>query len=39
MQMLAATLTTGWFLENAWLIPLIPAIGFVLIISFGKRLP
>ena len=37
--MTAATLPTGWFLENAWLIPIIPAIGFALIIGFGKRLP
>ena len=29
----------GWFLEHAWLIPLIPAVAFVLIILFGKRLP
>jgi len=26
-------------LENAWLIPLIPAISFVIILFFGKRLP
>src|SRR5210317_872515 len=37
--MLAATLSTGWFLENAWLIPLVPAIGFVFIILFGKKMP
>ena len=30
---------TGWFLEHAWLIPLIPAIAFFLIIFFGKKLP
>ncbi len=35
----ALALTSGWFLENAWLIALIPAIGFALIIGFGKRLP
>jgi NADH-quinone oxidoreductase subunit L len=29
----------GWFLENAWLIPLIPAIAFFGIIMFGKRMP
>ncbi|MFT3851535.1 MAG: NADH-quinone oxidoreductase subunit L [Ilumatobacteraceae bacterium] len=29
----------GWFLEHAWLIPLIPAVAFALIILFGKRLP
>ena len=27
----------GWFLEHAYLIPLIPAIAFVAIIAFGKR--
>ena len=37
--MLAADLPTGWFLENAWLIPLIPGVAFWLIILFGKRLP
>ena len=29
----------GWFLENAWLIPVIPGIAFALIILIGKRLP
>jgi len=29
----------GWFLEHAWLIPVIPAAAFFLIILFGKRLP
>ena len=29
----------GWFLEHAYLIPLIPAIAFALIILFGKRMP
>jgi NADH-quinone oxidoreductase subunit L len=28
-----------WFLENAWLIPLIPAVSFVVILFFGKRMP
>jgi NADH-quinone oxidoreductase subunit L len=32
-------LTSGWFLENAWLIPLIPGVAFALIILIGKRLP
>ena len=32
-------LSSGWFLENSWLIPIIPAVGFALIIFFGKRLP
>ena len=29
----------GWFLENAWLIPVIPAVAFFGIIFFGKKLP
>ncbi len=29
----------GWFLEHAWLIPVVPGIAFWLIILFGKRLP
>ena len=29
----------GWFLEHSWLIPVIPAIAFGLIIMFGKRMP
>ncbi len=28
-----------WFLEHAWLIPLIPGVAFAVIILFGKRLP
>jgi NADH-quinone oxidoreductase subunit L len=28
-----------WFLDNAWLVPLIPAVSFVVILFFGKRLP
>ena len=35
----ALDLTSGWFLENAWLVGLIPVIGFAVIILFGKRLP
>ena len=35
----AAELQSGWFLENAWLIALIPAIAFFLIIGIGKRMP
>ena len=31
--------SAGWFLENAWLIPLIPAIAFFVILLFGKRMP
>ncbi len=34
-----AELPAGWFLENAWLIPLIPGVAFALIILIGKRLP
>jgi NADH-quinone oxidoreductase subunit L len=34
-----APLVSGWFLENAWLIPVVPVIAFALIILFGKRLP
>ncbi|MCU1346659.1 MAG: nuoL, partial [Acidimicrobiia bacterium] len=29
----------GWFLQNAWLIPVIPAVSFFIIILFGKKLP
>ena len=32
-------IAVGWFLNNAWLIPLIPGIAFFVIILFGKRLP
>jgi NADH-quinone oxidoreductase subunit L len=32
-------LTSGWFLEHAWLIPIIPAVAFFLIIFFGKKMP
>jgi NADH-quinone oxidoreductase subunit L len=35
----AVELSSGWFLENAWLVGLIPVIAFGLIIGFGKRLP
>ncbi|MEO7397011.1 MAG: NADH-quinone oxidoreductase subunit L, partial [Ilumatobacteraceae bacterium] len=35
--MLAAE--TGWFLEHAYLIPVIPGVAFALIIFFGKRMP
>jgi NADH-quinone oxidoreductase subunit L len=31
-----ALMADGWFLTHAWLIPLIPGIGFTLIILFGK---
>ncbi len=32
-------LKSGWFLEHAYIIPLIPAIAFALIIFFGKKMP
>ncbi|MEP6299846.1 MAG: NADH-quinone oxidoreductase subunit L, partial [Ilumatobacter sp.] len=35
----AIELTSGWFLENLWLAALIPAIGFALILFFGKKMP
>jgi len=35
----ALELSSGWFLENAWLVGLIPVIGFAIIIFFGKKLP
>ena len=38
-MLLAADQNAGWFLENAWLIPLIPSIAFFLILIVGKRLP
>src|SRR5215470_19375846 len=28
-----------WFLDHAWLVPLIPAVSFVVILFFGKRMP
>ncbi len=31
-------LKSGWFLEHAYIIPVIPAIAFVLIMLFGKKL-
>ena len=37
--MLAAeAASSGWFLENAWLVPVVPAVAFALILLFGKRL-
>lgn len=35
----AAGIASGWFLENAWLIPVIPAVAFFLILFFGKKMP
>lgn len=34
-----APLRDGWFLQNAWLAPVVPTIGFFLIVLLGKRLP
>jgi NADH-quinone oxidoreductase subunit L len=31
--------SSGWFLEHAWVIPIIPAVAFALIIFVGKRMP
>ena len=35
----AAVASSGWFLEHAFIIPIIPAVAFAIIILFGKRLP
>ena len=35
----ALNLSSGWFLDNLWLVGLIPAIGFALIMGFGKKMP
>jgi NADH-quinone oxidoreductase subunit L len=35
----AAGQAAGWFLQHAWLIPVIPAVAFAVIILFGKRFP
>jgi NADH-quinone oxidoreductase subunit L len=35
----ALNLSSGWFLENLWLVAVIPAVGFALIMGFGKKLP
>ncbi len=34
-----AAAASGWFLQHAFLIPVIPAIAFAVIILFGKKLP
>jgi NADH-quinone oxidoreductase subunit L len=34
-----AVQAAGWFLEHAWLIPVIPAVAFFLILFFGKKMP
>ena len=33
------TSEANWFLENAWIIALLPAVSFLLILFFGKRMP
>ena len=35
----AIELSSGFFLDNLWLVALIPAIGFSLILFFGKKMP
>ncbi len=35
----AAELSSGWFLENAYLIALVPIVAYFLILLFGKRSP
>ena len=39
METSNAVEAAGWFLTHAWLIPVIPAVAFLLIIFFGKRMP
>ena len=34
-----SALSSGWFLRNAWLMPVVPTLGFFVIILFGRRLP
>jgi NADH-quinone oxidoreductase subunit L len=36
-EVVEASTAHGWFLDNGWLIPVIPAVGFFVIILFGKR--
>ncbi|MSV90027.1 MAG: hypothetical protein F2876_09430, partial [Actinobacteria bacterium] len=31
--------SAGWMLRNAWIIPFIPAMSFLLILLIGKRTP
>ena len=35
----SSALKSGWFLEHAYLIPIVPAVAFFLIIFFGKKMP
>jgi NADH-quinone oxidoreductase subunit L len=34
----AEALKSGWFLDHAWLIPIIPAVAFAIILLLGKRI-
>jgi NADH-quinone oxidoreductase subunit L len=36
---LLAAAESGWFLEHAFLIPIVPAVAFALILFFGKKMP
>jgi len=38
-EVAAEALKSGWFLEHVWIIPIIPAVAFALIIFFGKKMP
>ena len=35
----ALDLSSGWFLDNLWLVALVPGVAFALIILFGKKMP
>ncbi len=35
----AVELSSGWFLDNAWLIAVVPGFAYFLILLFGKRMP
>jgi len=39
MYLLAEATSIPWILSNVWLIPAIPAISFLIILGFGKKLP
>ena len=32
-----AVFTSGWFLDHVWIVPIIPAVAFALIILFGSN--
>jgi NADH-quinone oxidoreductase subunit L len=38
-EVAAEALKSGWFLEHVWIIPIVPAVAFALIIFFGKKMP